>query len=289
VVSRLAEENLNEERSKDVSQKVLEDLTEIKRLLEVAVSLTTFDKRKQMLDKTVTEKQRRLMWALMDGTRSTEEIAKEIGIPSSSVIIATQYLLEDDLVTFEKPDYPKAMGGYQILDDGKQAPIEYLIIKYLLDQTELTDGRRWPNLVAPIGPPPENVRKTAEFYKALKEKGPFVPTLEGVSEELEEVTRPLKYLVCELLRQKLEATVPTEYRRKIWWLCDGTRTIRQIATEAHVGFAAVQGCIDYLYEAHVIRFEKPKCPKWIVGYRPWEWEHPRHEYLQLKFLLKTTV
>lgn len=65
-------------------------------------------------------------------------------------------------------------------------------------------------------------------------------TNEGLMESLDEIRRWVKILALPVLREGLAAELGTPESRKVYQLTDGTRTIREVAESAGVGFGTVQ-------------------------------------------------
>ncbi len=75
-------------------QVLLDELSKIRQLLEIL----TRNALKEELERIATTSERKRIWALCNGLRSTEEIAKE--------------LWKVDLITIEKRGYPKRRFDY---------------------------------------------------------------------------------------------------------------------------------------------------------------------------------
>jgi len=89
-------------------QRVFEELLTVRRLLEFLVR----DSVGRELEKTVKTQERRRIWGLMDGLRSTEELARETGVSQRAVQLFVKDLLRVDLVTMDRRGYPKRKFDY---------------------------------------------------------------------------------------------------------------------------------------------------------------------------------
>ena len=98
--------------SEEIIVEVLNELTKIRQLLLILVE----DALKKKLEKVATTKERKKMWSLLDGTLSTEEIAKRVNVTVRAVQIFVKELKEMDLVIIEKRGYPKRRFDYVPLD-----------------------------------------------------------------------------------------------------------------------------------------------------------------------------
>lgn len=89
-------------------QRIFEELLRVRRLLEFLVR----DNVGRELEKTVKTRERRRIWGLMDGLRSTEELARETGVSQRAVQLFVKDLLRVDLVTMDRRGYPKRNFDY---------------------------------------------------------------------------------------------------------------------------------------------------------------------------------
>lgn len=89
-------------------QNLYEEIVKIRKLLEVMLS----ESLKEELEKIATTAQRRRMWALFDGTVSTEEIARRVGVTQRAVQIAAREFQAKDWVFTERRGYPKRRLDY---------------------------------------------------------------------------------------------------------------------------------------------------------------------------------
>ena len=87
---------------------LLEEVSKIRQLLEMLAR----DSLKAELEKIATTPKRKKMWALFNGTLSTEEIAKRVNATQRSVQIFVKELQHADLVIMEKRGYPKRKFDY---------------------------------------------------------------------------------------------------------------------------------------------------------------------------------
>ena len=87
---------------------LLEEVSKIRQLLEMLAR----DSLKAELEKIATTPKRKKMWALFNGTLSTEEIAKRVNSTQRSVQIFVKELQHADLVVMEKRGYPKRKFDY---------------------------------------------------------------------------------------------------------------------------------------------------------------------------------
>lgn len=93
---------------------LLEEVSKIRQLLE----MLTRNVLKEELERIATTEERKRIWALCDGLRSTEEIAKEVGVTPRTVQRFVKELREADLITVEKRGYPKRRFDYIPADWG---------------------------------------------------------------------------------------------------------------------------------------------------------------------------
>ena len=89
-------------------QALLDELSKIRQLLEIL----TRNALKEELEKIATTDERKQIWVLCNGLRSTDEIAKEVGVTSRTVQRFIKELRKADLVTVEKRGYPKRRFDY---------------------------------------------------------------------------------------------------------------------------------------------------------------------------------
>ena len=89
-------------------QVLLDELSKIRQLLEIL----TRNALKEELERIATTSERKRIWALCNGLRSTEEIAKKVGVTPRTVQRFIKELRKVDLVTIEKRGYPKRRFDY---------------------------------------------------------------------------------------------------------------------------------------------------------------------------------
>lgn len=94
--------------SEDSFWALLEEVSKIRQLLE----MLTRNVLKEELERIATTEERKRIWALCNGLRSTEEIAKEVGVTPRAVQRFIKKLREVDLITIEKRGYPKRRFDY---------------------------------------------------------------------------------------------------------------------------------------------------------------------------------
>ena len=98
--------------SEEIIVEVLNELTKIRQLLLILVE----DALKKKLEKVATTKERKKMWSLLDGTLSTEEIAKRVNVTVRAVQIFVKELKEMDLVIIENGGSGGAVAGPLVAD-----------------------------------------------------------------------------------------------------------------------------------------------------------------------------
>ena len=89
-------------------QVLLDELSRIRQLLLLLARKAL----KEELEKVATTDERKRIWALCDGFRSTEEIAKKVGLSLRAVQIFIKELRDRDLIVIEKRGYPKRRFDY---------------------------------------------------------------------------------------------------------------------------------------------------------------------------------
>ena len=94
--------------SEEIFTKLLEEVSTIRLLIEILARKAL----KEELEKLATTNERKKIWALCDGLRSTDEIAKEVGVTQRAVQRFIKELREADLVIIEKRGYPKRRFNY---------------------------------------------------------------------------------------------------------------------------------------------------------------------------------
>lgn len=95
-----------------MSEKMLiglyEEIVKIRQLLEMTVK----DNLKKELEKILTTKERKMVWALSDGLTDTKTIAKEAGISQRAVQITVRDLQDADFLVVERRGFPKRRFDY---------------------------------------------------------------------------------------------------------------------------------------------------------------------------------
>ena len=86
----------------------MDELLKIRQLLEIL----TRNALKEELEKVATTDERKQIWALCNGLRSTEEIAKKVGVTRRTVQKFVEELRKKDLITIEKRGHPKRRFDY---------------------------------------------------------------------------------------------------------------------------------------------------------------------------------
>ncbi len=84
-------------------QRLVEEIREVRFLLEVLAS----DKTTTLLERTLTTEDRRKVWTYCNGTLSTAEIAKRVGLTTRAVQKTIKELVEQNLVVVERRGFPK--------------------------------------------------------------------------------------------------------------------------------------------------------------------------------------
>ena len=95
-----------------MSEKMLmglyEEVVKIRQLLEMTVK----DNLRKELEKIVTTKERKMIWALSDGFTDTKTIAKKAGISQRAVQIVVKDLQNADFLVVERRGFPKRRFDY---------------------------------------------------------------------------------------------------------------------------------------------------------------------------------
>ena len=95
-----------------MSEKMLmslyDEIVKIRQLLEMAVKNDLMKE----LEKVLTTKERRMIWALCDGFADTKTIAKKTGISVRAVQVTVKELQEADLLVVERRGFPKRKFDY---------------------------------------------------------------------------------------------------------------------------------------------------------------------------------
>lgn len=94
--------------SESVEREMLAELIKIRELLERNAQ----NQLREDLESVATTKERKRVWVLCDGVKSTSEIAEQIGISQRTVQIFINELQDKDLIVIEKRGYPKRKYDY---------------------------------------------------------------------------------------------------------------------------------------------------------------------------------
>jgi len=94
--------------SEEILLKILEEISKIRQLVEILA----IDALKRDLEKVATTNERKKIWALCNGSLSTEEIAKKVNVTTRAVQIFVKELQKLDLIEFERRGYPKRKVDY---------------------------------------------------------------------------------------------------------------------------------------------------------------------------------
>ena len=85
-----------------------DEIVKIRQLLEMTVKNDLMKE----LEKILTTKGRKMIWALCDGFAGTKTIAKKTGISVRAVQVAVKELQEADLLVVERRGFPKRKFDY---------------------------------------------------------------------------------------------------------------------------------------------------------------------------------
>ena len=91
---------------------IYDEIVKIRQLLELSLK----DDLLNEIEKILTTKERRGVWALSDGTIDTKTIAKKTGISIRSVQVIVKELQEADLMVVERRGFPKRRFDYVPFD-----------------------------------------------------------------------------------------------------------------------------------------------------------------------------
>ena len=95
-----------------MSEKMLmslyDEIVKIRQLLE----MTLKDDLKKELERVLTTKERKMVWALSDGFTDTRTIARKAGISRRAVQITVRELQEAELLVVERRGFPKRKFDY---------------------------------------------------------------------------------------------------------------------------------------------------------------------------------
>ena len=96
-------------------------------------------------------------------------------------------------------------------------------------------------------------------------------TIERIYEEVLKIRSLLERLARKELREDLEQVANTPQRRKIWILCDGMTSTKDISSKVGLSQRAVQIFINELKKKDLITIEKRGFPKRKYDYIPSDW------------------
>jgi len=94
--------------SKEMLLSIYDEIVKVRQLLEITVK----DKLENELEKILTTKERKTVWALSDGFTDTKTIAKKTGISQRAVQRVVKELQSSDLVVIRKRGFPKRKFDY---------------------------------------------------------------------------------------------------------------------------------------------------------------------------------
>lgn len=94
--------------SKEMLLSIYEEIVKVRQLLEITVK----DKLEKELEKVLTTKERRAIWALSDGFTNTKTISQKAGLSRRAVQHVVKDLQESGLVIIRKRGYPKRKFDY---------------------------------------------------------------------------------------------------------------------------------------------------------------------------------
>lgn len=94
--------NIQKVNMEETNLIMLEELRNIRKLLEILVRGEIY----KSLEEIATTNERKKIWHLIDGSRSTEDIANTLNITQRAVQIFLQKLNQENLIEFEKRGYP---------------------------------------------------------------------------------------------------------------------------------------------------------------------------------------
>ncbi len=94
--------------SESILMEILNEITKTRQLVEILAR----DALKRDLESVAKTNERKKIWALCDGTLSTEEIAKKVNVTQRAVQIFIKELQALDFIEFERRGYPKRRFDY---------------------------------------------------------------------------------------------------------------------------------------------------------------------------------
>ena len=92
----------------DPTSKIIDELVLIRSLLERLLR----DTLRRDLEAIATTKERRAIWASLDGIKNTDEISQKTGVSQRAVQIFVRELLDSDLISMERRGYPRRRFDY---------------------------------------------------------------------------------------------------------------------------------------------------------------------------------
>ena len=87
---------------------IYDEIVKVRQLLEITVK----DKLEKELEKILTTKERKIVWALSDGFTDTNTIAKKAGVSRRAVQRTIKELQIADFLVVERRGYPKRKFNY---------------------------------------------------------------------------------------------------------------------------------------------------------------------------------
>ena len=91
-------------------------------------------------------------------------------------------------------------------------------------------------------------------------------------EEIIKVRQLLELLAKSSLKDELEKVATTDERRKVWALCNGFLSTKEIAEKVDISTRAVQIFLKELRDADLITMERRGYPKRRFDYIPSSWK-----------------
>lgn len=93
-----------------------------------------------------------------------------------------------------------------------------------------------------------------------------------IYEELSRIRQLLEILARSHLKEELEKIATTNDRKRIWTLCDGFLSTKEIAEKVKVSQRTVQIFVKDLQEADLITIERRGYPRRRFDYVPSDWK-----------------
>jgi DNA-binding HxlR family transcriptional regulator len=94
--------------SQEMLMSIYDEIVKVRQLLE----MTLKDKIEKELEKILTTKERKMVWALSDGLMDTKTIAKKAGVSQRAVQQTVKDLQIADFLVVERRGYPKRKFNY---------------------------------------------------------------------------------------------------------------------------------------------------------------------------------